>query len=115
LDRNSEITDHNQRNAELVRAFSSKQVDLHQARSVELHFWAWGQPNSVRLARELYQQGFIVLVLKPAFIEDGKDRWNIEAGSKMSIESVIASDFTARLVDLASRFDAEYDGWGTSV
>ena len=76
MDRNSKITGHNQRNAELVRVFSSKQVDLHQARSVELHFWAWGQPNSVRLAHELYQQGFIVLVLKPAFIEDGKDRCN---------------------------------------
>jgi len=115
MDRKNKLLGHAERNMALLQVFQKKKVDIKLVRPVEFHFWAWGQPSSVRLAHELYNRGFIILLLKPALLSDDPERWNIEAGNKMSISSVIEERFTETLVDVASMFDAEYDGWGTSV
>ena len=115
MDRNSKLLGHVQRNLALVKVFSEKQFDLNEPRSVELHFWSWNHPNSVRLAHELYKKGFMLLLLKPAFLEQDPDRWNIEAGTRASIYKVVSEEFTASLVDLAQSLQSDYDGWGTSV
>ncbi len=57
----------------------------------------------------------MVLLLKPALLDNDAERWNIEAGTRMSIKSVVAEEFTGSLIDLANSVKAEYDGWGTSV
>jgi len=106
---------HERRNAELIKYFTERQINLSEPRSIELHFWAWGQPNSVRLAHSLYGREFMLLMLGPARLEDDPDRWNIEAGTRLSIVDVVDKNFTGGLVDLAAKFDAEYDGWGTTV
>jgi regulator of RNase E activity RraB len=115
MDRNSKLLAHAKRNRELVRVFTDKHVDLDTPRSVELHFWAWGQSNSALLAQELYKRGFMLLLLKPAQLESDPQRWNIEAGTRSSISKVISDEFTGTLIDIASIFEAEYDGWGTAV
>jgi hypothetical protein len=53
----------------------------------------------------------MLLLLKPAQLENDPERWNIEVGTRATISRVIAEDFTATLVDLASTFEEEYDGW----
>ena len=115
MDSLSKKVGHKQRNMELLKAFIEKKVNLDEPRSIDLHFWAWGQPNSVQLAHELYQKGLLILNLSPAYIDSDPERWNIEAGTKLSIAKVVDEVFTGELVDLAARFDANYDGWGTSV
>jgi hypothetical protein len=106
---------HAERNKELLRVFAEKQVNLGEPRSIDLHFWAWNQPSAIGLAHQLYKRGFMLLILMPAGLPDDPERWNIEAGTKASITSVIAEEFTVELIELAANFGAEYDGWGTSV
>jgi hypothetical protein len=115
MDRQTSLNGHFERNRSLLNVFREKQVNLEQSRPVELHFWAWGQPSSVRLAQELYKRGFTVLLLKPAQRPDDADLWNVEAGAMDSILHVTTEEFTAMLTDLAAGFDAVYDGWGTSI
>jgi regulator of RNase E activity RraB len=115
MDRVGKLLGHTERNKELVRVFNEKRVNLDEPRSVEVHFWVSGQANSALLAQELYKRGFVLLLLKPASLQDDPGRWNIEAGIKMSILKVISDEFTETLVDLATAFGADYDGWGTSV
>lgn len=109
------IEGHNLRNRKLVQVFKSRNVSLDEARSIELHFWADRQSNAVRLGHELYKKGFVILVLKPEDTIEDAGRWNIEAGVKATISSVISESFTKDLVNLAAEAGGEYDGWGTSV
>jgi regulator of RNase E activity RraB len=117
MDRQTKLNGHAERNKKLIEVFRSKNVDLNQSRSIDLHFWAWGQQNSVRLPHELYKRGFMVLMLGPARSQDqdDPDLWNVEAGTGATISHVVTEEFTATLTDLAAQFDAEYDGWGTAV
>jgi hypothetical protein len=115
MDRKTKLTGHEQRNKELLLLFRAKQVNLDEKRSIDLHFWAWSQSDSVRLAHELYRRGFTILLLKPAILPDDPERWNVEAGTRSTISSIVDSKFTEMLVDLASSFNADYDGWGTLI
>lgn len=116
MDRQTKLNGHAERNKKLIEVFRSKNVDLDESRSIDLHFWAWGQPSSVRLAHELYKRGFMVLMLGPARSQDqDPDLWNIQAGTVAMISHVVTDEFTAMLTDLAAQFDADYDGWGTAV
>ena len=115
MDRNSKLLGHAKRNTELLRVFTDKQVNLDSPRSIELHFWAWSQASSAQLAQELYRKGLMLLMLKPAQLQNDPGRWNIEAGTKATISKAISDEFTEELVDLASKYEADYDGWGTSV
>jgi regulator of RNase E activity RraB len=116
MDRQTKLEGHAERNLKLVDIFQQKGVNLDEVRSIEVHFWARGQRNSARLAHELYKRGYMVLVLGPARAENADpDLWNIEAGLGASISKAVSPEFTAMITDLASEFDAEYDGWGTSV
>jgi hypothetical protein len=115
MDRHMKLHGHFERNRHLLKVFREKRVDLEESRPVELHFWARGQPNSVRLASELYKRGFTLLQLRPAQRPDNADLWNIEAGTTASISRVTSEEFVAMLTDVAAACDADYDGWGTSV
>jgi len=115
MDRQTKLQGHFERNQQLLSVFREKQVDLEEPRSIEVHFWAWGQPSSVQLASELFKRGFTLLLLGPAQRQEDPDLWNIEAGTMVSISHATTNEFTSMLTDVAAAYDAEYDGWGTSV
>ena len=114
-DRQGKLAGHHARNRQLLMVFAEKSVSLDELRLVEFHFWAFEQHNAVELGHELRKRGFELLALKPVSSQHDPECWNIEASMVASISSVISQEFTEALLDLAARFGAEYDGWGTSV
>jgi regulator of RNase E activity RraB len=113
--KNNNIDAHSHRNQQLKIQLSQKGVDLNSPRSIELHFWAWNQKDASLLAKALYEKGLIILVLSPANIEDDPNCWNIEAGINKTIEEITDRSTTEELIKLADEFNAEFDGWGTSI
>jgi Regulator of ribonuclease activity B len=108
-----QIDGHFRRNEELKEALRDKGVKLHERRSVELHFWAFSQKDAAMLAQALYEEGLLVLVLAPP--PSGESEWNIEAGLQDSVENLTSLLNVKRFVELAAKFNALYDGWGTVV
>jgi regulator of RNase E activity RraB len=111
------IAAHDARNKALLVTLSEHKVALDQPRGVEHHFYARGHRAAVMLAKTLYDQGFLVLVLNRA--ASGKhwegDVWNVEAEMTSSPEVAASHETAERLSRLADAHSGEYDGWGTSV
>jgi regulator of RNase E activity RraB len=63
----------------------------------------------------LYLRGFLVLVICPVNAEDNSELWNVEAGRDETPEEAASQNSVEDLVRLGARFEAEYDGWGTSI
>ncbi len=59
--------------------------------------------------------GFLVRLLAPAPGENDPDRWSIEAGAKIPLVQAAGDELTEKLVRIATKEDAVFDGWGTSV
>lgn len=115
MDKSSHLNGHNERNKSLLNTFREKQIDIDHQRSIDLHFWAGSQLDSVQLANELTKLGFVAHSVRPAQSPDDRELWTIEAETSDTVLHVTAEDFTATLIDLAARFGAVYDGWGTSI
>jgi regulator of RNase E activity RraB len=109
------IEGHETRNAALLNGFKEKKIATNEPRHVEHHFWARNQRKAAELARELYKRDFLVLVICPVDDEDGSKWWNVEAELQQTIEQTISQKLVSELVRLAAKFEAIYDGWGTSV
>jgi regulator of RNase E activity RraB len=109
------ISAHEERNKELLQTIRTKGVSVNEERSVEHHFWAHSQMEAALLAKELYEQGFLVLVISPVDTEDGSELWNVEAGLKQSPAIAASRRVSENLVRLATRFNSIYDGWGMNV
>jgi hypothetical protein len=115
MDSPNKLSAHQARNAALLAQFKERNINLAEVRSVDLHFWAWGQPMAVNVGHALYKRGYVVLRLGQASVPDDPTRWNIEAGAKLSIQQVTDGTFVQEMIALAGGFGAEYDGWGTSL
>jgi regulator of RNase E activity RraB len=109
----TQIDRHRERNRVLVKVLSEKGVQVTDSVDAEMHFWAPDRRAAAFLAKELYDLGYLVLVIKPA-ARGGKE-WNVEAGQHCQVIDAVSDGRTATLVRLATRFGATYDGWGTSV
>ena len=105
---------HEARNAKLLDDLKAKHADLATSRSIDHHFWAPDQRSAALLAKSLYDRGYLVLMISPAETKDGQ-LWNVEAGFKRSLVAAASAGVTEELVTLAAQFDAEYDGWGSSI
>lgn len=114
IDKQEQVDGHLQRNEMLKDSLRKKGVKLNELRSVELHFWAFSKKNAVMLAKALYDQGLLVLALAPA-PDNERERWNIEAGFKDTVDNLTSQQQVKRFVELAAQFDSLYDGWGTLV
>jgi hypothetical protein len=71
--------------------------------------------DAALLARELDQMGFLILVLSPPDPGSEDPRWNIEAGVTRSASDIMELEFVAKMVRLAAKHSAVFDGWGTSI
>lgn len=113
MNADEEIAAHAERNEKLLKRLGTRGVDLDAPRSVEHHFWAHSQKDAALLARELYAKGYLILALMPT--GEPTRTWSIDAGISRSPISAASDAVTKSLVQLALRFNAEYDGWGTSI
>jgi regulator of RNase E activity RraB len=111
--RGEQLEDLRVRNKTLLESLRSKRVVLDQHRQVEHHFWAASQKSAALLARELYVRGFLVLKIAPS--EGDPPEWSIDAERKSTALQAASEDTVREMVDLARRFEAIYDGWGTGV
>ncbi len=109
------ILGHDARNTELLKSLDKKGLDLYKERSIEHHFWAWSQRDAVILAKELYDLGYLLLMLAPAEIEDDHSRWNIEARIHTSPAHAANHDLSEKLVRLSAKHNCVYDGWGARI
>jgi len=109
------IHSHAERNRELRAQLLSKGVSLGEPRPVEFHLWAFTHRDASVLARSLFEMGFLLRLLSPAPTDDKPERWSVEAGARVPLSNALGSDLTARLVRLAAREDALFDGWGTNI
>ena len=106
---------HRLRNESLLSELRARGVDLQKPRPVELNFWAPNQQHAALLAKNLYDKGYLVLVLAPANRPEPERQWNLEVGANLTVVRVISGELTRELIELASQQSSEYDGWGTSV
>jgi len=113
IDIAEQINGHLKRNEMLKNTLKDKGVVLNQSRSIELHFWAFAKQDAVSLAKALYDGDLLILTLAP--VPDQEGRWNIEAGVKDSVDSLTSFSMVKKFVELAARYNAVYDGWGTVV
>jgi hypothetical protein len=109
------LAGHQKRNAALRETFEKRNVNVEEPRPIDFHFWAWTQSDAAVLGRALYQMGFLIRLLAPAASKDDPERWAVEAGAKISLNEALSDKLTERLITVAAREDAIFDGWGTSV
>lgn len=110
------ISDHERRNAELMRLLESKGSNPLSTYRTEHHFWAYTHDDAVSLAQELYKRGYLLLALASGIDETrGTKYWNVEASFERTLADAASRAVTEELVRLAARFSSEYDGWGVSV
>ena len=110
------VQSHHQRNAELVQRLEQRGVDLTCPRIIEHHFWAHGQAQGEDLARELERRGLVVRVLaRVAKPDEARELWNVEAEIEQSVREAVSEDVVSAMVEVAQRFGAVYDGWGTRL
>jgi regulator of RNase E activity RraB len=116
FDIESFVRGHSTRNEELRDKLAKRGIDLKVPRSIEHHFWAKTKRDAALLGNELYKRGYLLLTLAPATVSEGHEhKWNIEAGSRDSVEHASSDDLANELVRLADAFNGRYDGWGTSI
>jgi regulator of RNase E activity RraB len=106
---------HDRRNAALLADLRNRGVDVGRAHAVEHHFWAPDQRRGALLAQQLYQLGYLVLLLSPVEDEDGSVVWNVEASIQSTLADAASQRVAESLVRLSAEFDATYDGWGVTV
>lgn len=114
IDIREQINGHLKRNEMLKNTLIDKGVALNQSRSIELQFWAFAKQDAILLAKTLYDEKLLILTLAPVR-DDTRVRWNIEAELKDSVDNLTSFCMVKKFVELAARFNAVYDGWGTAV
>ena len=97
---------------ERLRVNGSDLARLHPVVNV---FHAFGEPSLDRLDRALESSGFVLQERGERLEYEGTPYWKVEARIDLvpTLEAIHA--MTDRCVDIATRHDAEYDGWYTEV
>jgi regulator of RNase E activity RraB len=104
---------HATRNRKLKKLIESKGADPASSRSIDLHFWAFGERAANNLAGALQNAGYSHVSKKAS--ESDSDVWSVETQFEASPLSVSAPFFVERMVRLAAENEGEFDGWGTSL
>jgi regulator of RNase E activity RraB len=107
------LAGHRKRNAELAVLIVRKGASLDEPRLIECHFWASSEDSAEKLALELQRNGFTKLRMGPS--ASGTRVWNLEMTIVQSPRFIASEEFTVDVVQTAARFDARFDGWGTSL
>ena len=106
---------HSRRNERLIAVLNEKAVSLTDARTIDLHFWAWSEVGARSIAEELGTRGMVIQQIAPTECDRESDVWSVEASVERSVDTVTASEFIREMITLAAKHSGEFDGWGTSV
>jgi hypothetical protein len=104
------IRNHLSRNAALMSLIESTGASVDEHRNIECHFWAPTEQAAYELAGELRRRGFSTLRTNQS-----DDVWNLEVVIVQSARIAASEQFTTDMATTAERFEAIYDGWGTSL
>lgn len=107
-----QVAAHRARNEKLVELIEEHGADLAETRAIDFFFDVSDQDAAAELARDLESEGFTSVSVSDE-PHDGK--WSIVAVRMDSVAAITDEVFVARLVGLAARHLADFDGWGTSV
>lgn len=107
------VAAHAARNRELVALIVTKGGDVTARRTINLHFWAAGEPSATRLADALRELGLDNVTSNQTDADPAL--WNVEGELRASVDDVVAHAFVERLVTLAAAHEADFDGWGTAL
>jgi regulator of RNase E activity RraB len=107
------IQKHRARNSELLKLIESKGADPAVPRPIDLHFWASNEAAARKFSEALEERGYSPVSINRSV--DESSLWNVEAKIQASPFSVAVPFFVETLVRLASEYDGEFDGWGTSI
>src|SRR5262249_28916695 len=110
-----QIEGHNRRNQELRKTLAGYGVDMDKDRVCDLHFKPPDESSTRQLATALADDGCQLRVREPFEFGLTKYGWGLEVQKTISPNALMDAEFTTRMVLLACRFNAVFDGWGTSV
>lgn len=109
------IEEHEEQNKRILKQCADEKIDTTRVRFIEHQFLAKEHKDAVKLAKELYGLGFLVLSIAPMQMEDGSEVWNVGGGVDRTLGDAASSKVSTELVILASKFNARYDSFGTDV
>jgi hypothetical protein len=129
------LAGHESRNRILVERILFRGGDLNEVRDIDVHFVSSNEQEAKRLmfalqglrmihitirpnTQEAKSRGtFLIKMLISLFIRTrspGKE-WVVEGQLQTTVNRMVDAGFTTKLVVLASRYSAIYDGWGTPI
>ena len=104
------VARHRARNEKLAEKIRQLGGDLQDPRAIDFFFYAPDNDEAAALAGDLVALGFVN-------VRTGERRsvWAVTAERRASVNEIIETEFVTRLVSLAAKHRAEFDGWGTAV
>jgi regulator of ribonuclease activity B len=106
----SQLDAHLRRNIALVEKIQALGGDLGETHIIDFFFYAPAEPDADGLAGDLRTIGFTSVQ-----VAKRDETWAITAEKKTTVSVITAEPFVRQVVHLASKYLAQFDGWGTAV
>lgn len=100
------------RNEKLVDVFRDQGADLGEERPIDFFFYAADHESAEALANDLWALGFAEVNVGS---EPRNGQWSVTGVLQASVATITDKAFVERLVRLAAKYLAEFDGWGAPV
>jgi regulator of RNase E activity RraB len=107
-----EVATQRARNERLVEAIVRHGGELEEERPIDFFFYAENRSDADALANDLEEIGFDSTHV-PDDPVDGK--WSVQAVRMATVLEVTDEVFVERIVRLAAKYLAEFDGWGAPI
>lgn len=108
----SEIAAQELRNRALVAAIEEEGADLRARRQIDFFFYTVERADADALAADLLAAGFTTADVGN---EPYEGKWPVQGELNASVEEVTDLAFVERMVRIAAKYLAEFDGWGTAI
>jgi regulator of RNase E activity RraB len=108
----STLQEHLARNVELLDMIRENGGDESTEGPVDFFFIARSETGAKALEAELAAGGFDVAT---AGDEEEEGLWSVQAVRFSTVGEVTSEPFVERMVALASKHDADFDGWGIAI
>lgn len=109
----STLQEHLARNVELLEMIRENGGDEATEGPVDFFFIARSEAGAKALEAELSADGFEVATAGDE--EDGEGLWSVQAVRFSTVGEVTSEPFVERMVSLAAKHDADFDGWGIAI
>lgn len=100
------------RNEKLLQVFAEHGADPDELRPIDFFFYTADREAAEGLARDLVAEGFETVQVTEEEIEG---KWAVQAVRTDSVNAITAEPFVEKIVRLAARYLAEFDGWGAPI